>query len=227
MCALKYFKRGSLIKRRRKVKSYGMYLRAAGIALMVLAISSCFFGGTNSGIVLPELIDKPQLPPAPPNIQSSDFYIRSSLAIGTNGSVSWASLLNPITDRRWDSAAVTTMRRWVYSPAVYKGKRIPLRIIQVARVEYMRPVMLKVSQMVFVRISRADSVYRLLERGANFDSLASTLSPPISSLKMGRLGRIDVLRFPEEIRTELESLATNDFTSPLPLGSFFAIFRRD
>ena len=201
-------------------------LSLAIVGLAVLVAGCASFDGLESSVVPPTLIEKAPLPPPPQGFASQDFYIRMELLIGVDGSVRHVTLTKATGDREWDAAAIERIMQWKYSPALANDKPIQMRIIQTARVVSTQPVMMDLSQMTFATFTKADTAYRLLKAGAAFDSLAVICASEIHGVTNGHIGNVDIHRYPDEIQAELRSLKSGDFTAPLPLGPYFAIFQR-
>ncbi len=202
-------------------------LRLLKLFFLSLVLSGCsMFSGLTSSAVPPTLIQKSAFPPLPPTIASRTFDLRTDLIVSRTGSVVRAELLNSSGDRAWDSMAVSNIMTWKYSPATLNGKPIQMRISQVAHVVYNPPLSMVLSRIVCTRATEADSVFADLQRGASFDSLMSTITPTGSIINSDYLGEVDVRQFPDDIQKALQKLKFNEYTQPLQLGIYFAIFMR-
>ncbi len=194
--------------------------------LTAMSAGCASFGSLESSVVPPTLIEKVPLPPPPPGFAAQDFYIRMELLIAKDGSVRHVTMTKSTGDREWDAAATQRIMEWKYSPALMNDKPIQMRIIQTAKVVTSQPLMMDLSEMVFKSFSQADSVYSRLKAGAAFDSLAAEHATSVEGLTNGHIGEVDIHRFPDDVQDELRSLKQGEFTHPLPLGPYFAIFMR-
>ncbi len=190
-----------------------------------VTFSGCAIFGTMEGrITPPTLLEKPALP-VPPH-GSKDLFLKTELLIAKDGSVKRVCLLNSSGDPAWDSAAAGIIERWKYSPPLDNNVPVQMRIIQVAHVIANPPIMVHLAQMVFLTESQADSIKAILKAGASFDSLAQMNSLPNSTLRGGDLGEIDVHTFPQDIQSDLVGLRPGQVSRILPLGPYYAIFKR-
>ena len=106
------------------------------------------------------------------------------------------------------------------------SRPVQLRISQIAHVIYLAPVMMRLWEIVCSTAAEADSVFSALQAGKEFDSVAMQFSLSNSRTRGGYLGEVDIHQFPEEIQIELKRLKPGEFTRPLPLGSYFAIYKK-
>lgn len=174
----------------------------------------------------PTLIAKTSLPTLPSNVDSKNFYLKLNLLIGKDGSVKEVELENSSGDAKWDSLAAQSILQWKYSPAMLGSRPVQLRISQTAHVIYLAPVMMRLWEIVCSTAAEADSVSSALQAGKDFDSVAMQFSLSNSRTRGGYLGEVDIHQFPEEIQIELKRLKPGEFTRPLPLGSYFAIYKK-
>jgi TonB family protein len=196
-----------------------------GAALLMAGCAS--FDGLNSKIVPPTLIEKATLPQPPPAFDSRDFYIKMEILVGKDGAVRHVTLTRSTGDEKWDSAAVQRIMMWKFSPATLDDKPIQMRIIQTARVVSAQPEIMDISEIVCATSAHADSAYALLKSGAAFDSIAAIFRSSVPILTSGHIGEVDIHCYTGEVQDELQTLKRGDFTHPLPLGSFYAIFKRN
>lgn len=206
------------------LKPYLLLVLGSVVVLMTGCCAS--FNGSKSNIVPPTLIEKTPLPQPPPSLAAEDFYIKMEILVGQDGSVLHVTLVKSTNDSEWDAAALERIRQWKFSPALLDDKPIQMRIIQTARVVSSVPVMMDISQIVCTSSSLADSAYVLLQKGAKFDSTAAVLGSAGLSVQSGHIGNVDIHRFPNDVQNKLRNLKKGEFTHPLPLGPYFAIFMK-
>ena len=199
----------------------------AAVSMVALLLSGCaVFEGLGPEVTAPVLIEKTDFPQLPSTVTTRDFYLKLHLMIGEDGSVRQVSLENSSGDRSWDSAAVSCVMKWRYSPAMSNDKPIRMKIDQTAHVLYEPPIMMDLSEILCATQADADSVYAGLKSGVRFEVLASKYSIAKSKEDNGHLGNIDINRFPEEVSAVLKDLKPGEFTSPLKLGWYSAVFLR-
>ena len=195
------------------------------VGSMVVLLTGCAsFNSFDSMIVPPTLIEKTPLPQPPPSLAARDFYLRMEILVGRDGAVRNVMLTRSSNDSEWDAAALERIKQWKFSPATLDNKPIQMRIIQTAKVVSTVPIMMNLSEIVCPSFSRADSAYALLQKGAPFDSTATVYGATDLSVPTGRVGEVDIHCYSDDIQAELRNLKSGDFTHPLPLGPYFAIF---
>lgn len=196
--------------------------------LLILAVLCAGCAGSQpvDTYVAPKLIDQEPFPALPHNlaIYSQDF--RMKLQIGTDGSVMRAVLDHWSGDPEWDSLAVRNIRHWRFTPALYNGTPVRLWIDLHACVRCEEPVLRALAEIVLPTRVMADSVYTLLQQGGEFEHMASLYSIAPSRAQRGRLGEVDIHRFPDDVHEVLRDLKLNEYTSPLAVGSYFCIYKR-
>lgn len=200
-------------------------LFVSGVLALLLA-GCASFDGLNSRIVPPTLLEKVTLPQPPASLAARDFYLKMEILVGKDGSVRHVTLSKSSGDPEWDAAAIRRIMEWKFSPALLDDKPIQMRVIQTARVVTVPPVMMTLSELICTNFSRADSAFAMLRKGAQFDSIATVFGCKSISLESGYVGEVDINRYPDDIRSELSSLRSGQFTQPLALGPYFAIFKK-
>lgn len=192
-----------------------------------LLISGCaIFGVRENATVVPTVIEKSVLPTLPSNISEQGLYLKVELVISKRGAVRQVKLLNSSGDTGWDSTAAQTIRQWKYSPGLQNNKPVEMTITQITHVVSAQSLMVHLAQILFPTEGEADSALALLESGADFDSLAETQFIPNSVLRNGDMGLVDINLFAPPIQSDLASLKPHSFTSVLPLGPYYVIFKR-
>ena len=91
---------------------------------------------------------------------------------------------------------------------------------------YADPQYMKLAEILCTSEEEADSVYKVIEQGQNFNDLAMRYSVDPSREMGGILGEVNINVFPENIRRSLSKLAMNDYTKPIKYGDLYAIFKR-
>ncbi len=166
--------------------------------------------------------------PLPPLVSSGTRNLRIDLRmlVDENGDVAYAELVRPAVNPEWDSLARKTICGWKFSPAVVKGKAIRVWMRFPAIVHFAEPKMMELSEIVCESGTLADSLYSFLQNGADFDEIARKHSLSESAQQSGQLGKVNILRYPEEVQRVLTSIRDGAFTSPIHLGKHFIIFKR-
>jgi len=196
------------------------------LLLLGLALAGCVASQPTDSYIAPKLIDQEPFPTLPPNLASyrQDFHMK--LQVGTDGSVLRVQLAHWSGDPEWDSLVVSRIRRWRFTPGMYNGMPVKLWVDLHACVRCQEPVMMGVMEIVCPTRTIADSVYALLKRGSDFEMLAAQFSIAPSRTHGGRLGEVDIHRFPETVHEVLVDVKANEFTPPLAVGNYFGIYKR-
>jgi len=192
------------------------------IAIFIAGCST--FGGGESNIILPTLIQKTTLPPVPWPVNPDNFCLQLELLISRDGKVLHVDLRNTSGSKAWDSLAIQRIMQWKYSPATYNGTPIQVKIAQTARVVVTQPVRMRLSEIVCTTLAEANSIYSALEGGAPFDSLARVHSISSTAASGGYLGEVNINNFEDEIESALKDLIPGEFTHPLHLGQDYVIY---
>lgn len=175
---------------------------------------------------LPQLVYQVPLPPWPVSTTHRELSLDLKIYVGTDGVVRDAVLMTPTVFREWDKQALQEVRKWRFSPAMARGKPIPLWIRQTVRVQFEEPLLMVLAEIAVTEAALADSLYDLLESGVSFDTLAKRFSVAASREQGGLVGEIDVRTFPSDVRRELVKLREGRFSEPLVLGQQYVIYKR-
>ncbi len=196
------------------------------LLLLGLALSGCIASQPSETYIAPKLIDQEPFPALPPNlvVYRQDFHMK--LQIGTDGTVLHVLLDHWSGDPEWDSVAVHRIRHWRFSPGMYNGTPVKLWVDLHACVRCEEPVLMGIEEIMCPTRQIADSVYRLLQAGSDFETIASEFSIAPSRAHGGRLGEVDIHRFPDAVHTALLDIKTNEYTLPLAVGNYFCIYKR-
>ncbi len=196
------------------------------LAFAVLPGGCSIFGIRGNEPVMPVAIEKADLPPAPAGAPNGSLFLKTRLLITKRGAVKRVQLINSSGNPAWDSAAAAAITHWKYSPGLENGKPIEMSVIQVMHVISTPPRLVHLMQMWFSSESEADSVLAMLRSGSSFDSLVKIHSIPNSVLRSGYMGLVNIHLFPRNVRRQLVNLKPRRFTSVLPIGPYYVIFKR-
>ncbi len=201
-------------------------MRPLIIALWVTLFAGCTSTQPISELILPELLIQQPLPPFPVQVISPILKIELEILVVEDGSVRYARLLNTSGNIEWDSAALTAVKHWIYSPAVYQGKPVRLWLHQTATVQFSQPYLVPLAEIICSTRAEADSAFTRLEQGCQFCDMVLMYSISTSREQKGSLGEVNIRLYPDYIEHQLEQLAENQFTKPIKYGEKFIIFKR-
>ncbi len=193
------------------------------LSLVCLWGCSVFQNSTKN--IAPRLLLQQPLPAVSSKMQpglklSMDLYVK------TDGTVGAVKLLNTSGDKNWDSLAIESIKKWQFTPAVVDDKDVGIWMRQTVVIEYMDPQIIPLAEIVCPTLEEADSVYEALDKGNDFGDLAVLHSIAKSKEQKGNLGKIDIRRYPENIRQELIKLQADEYTSPMEYGNNYIILKR-
>ena len=155
-----------------------------------------------------------------------ELKIELKLRIAKDSSIQEVIFLSSNTDPQWEASAIKEIQKWRFLPATQNGIPVPVWIRQVIIIRPEKSFKMSLSKIIFSDYGGADSIYTLLKKGEDFDSLVRTISIAPPSEHQRKLGEIDIRTFPIHIQKELEKLNVGEFTTPLQLGNSFIIFKR-
>jgi TonB family protein len=194
--------------------------------IFLLILSGCsLFRLTDSSTIEPKLIKQAPLPDIPASLQQ-EFLFYCEMLVDENGNVEKASLIKSSGDKAWDSLAVISLLNWKFSPALSGNVPVKKLIHRKVIVHFAEPHRILLAEIILNTITAADSVYNALLNGAEFEYLAVHYSISNSKINGGKLGKVDIQHYSDDINWALAKLKENEFTQPLEYGKYFAIFKR-
>ncbi len=199
------------------------------VSLLAIAFAlspGCSSSQPDSNTTMPILVQQQPLPAFPPTASASLLRIPLELHISKTGTVTDAVLIRSSGDAAWDSAALTAIRSWRYTPAKVNGIPVPIWVQQTAVIRFSEPQLIPLAEIVCSDAGRADSAYQMLKNGAGFGETARRFSCADSKVQDGDLGTVNIQIYPESVRRAMRGLAAGEFTAPIPYGDRYAIFYR-
>jgi len=175
---------------------------------------------------LPQLIYQAPLPEWPVSSAGREINLDLKIYVQSDGTVRNVVLMRPTGFRDWDARALQEIRKWRFSPAMARGKPVPLWIRQVVRIQFEPPVYMALAEIVVNETSLADSILGLLDSGESFEALARRFSVAESRERGGMLGKVDIRTYPAHIRRELADLREGHWSELLSLGQRYVIYKR-
>ncbi|NUN70729.1 MAG: TonB family protein [Bacteroidetes bacterium] len=196
------------------------------LTFSLFLLTGCSSSQPDTNTSLPILIQQQPLPAFPNTAAASQLRIPLELHISKTGTVTDAVLIRSSGDAAWDSAAITAIRSWRYTPAKVNGVPVPIWVQQTAVIRFSEPQLVPLAEIVCSDAGRADSAYQMLKQGAGFGETARRFSCAESRVQDGNLGTVNIQIYPEEVRNAMRGLAAGEFTAPIPYGDRYAIFYR-
>lgn len=173
----------------------------------------------------PELITYAPLPPFHPLPSNHILKLKVVLCVKEDGTVEHARLASSSGDASWDSLAEQSIKQWRYAPPMRNGVPTAVWVHQQVVVQFDDPILMPLSHLSAFSQSQADSLYDLLTRGVDFETLVQHYAAA-SRERGGFLGTVDIRTYAPRIREALKDLHQGEFTRPLRLGDKFEIFKR-
>lgn len=200
------------------------------VSLLAIAFAlspGCSSSQPDSNTTMPILVQQQPLPAFPTSTAAASLLrIPLELHISKAGTVTDAVLIRSSGDAAWDSAALTAIRSWRYTPAKVNGIPVPIWVQQTAVIRFSEPQLIPLAEIVCSDAGRADSAYQMLKNGAGFGETARRFSCADSKVQDGDLGTVNIQIYPESVRRAMRGLAAGEFTAPIPYGDRYAIFYR-
>ena len=106
------------------------------------------------------------------------------------------------------------------------AKGVWVRQLVVVQVQTQEPVMMILGELVCSSLREADSLFALIQKGTEFDSLAGLALGTPSGGQGGISEAVDIMMYPRRIREELLDLNTNEVTRPVKVGRKYVIYKR-
>jgi len=174
----------------------------------------------------PELVRLTPLPPMSSLGPTGGLRLIVMLHVLKDGTVEEARIIGSSGVAEWDSLALQSIRQWQFTPARRNGEPIDIWIRQPIAIKPQEQTILTLAELALPTKREADSLYLLLENGADFDTLVSHSSIAYSRQYGGHLGAVDISVYPEHVRRELQKLSQGEFTPPLRVGERYLIYKR-
>jgi TonB family protein len=173
----------------------------------------------------PELVKSAPLPPVVSNFPGGGVRFTVLILVLKDGTVGRAKMLESSGDAQWDSLALKSVAKWQFIPAREEGVPVDLWVRQPLRVQVREPIVMTLAALTSASEQEADSLYLLLEHGANFDSLAlhSALGPREGN---GLPRPVDISMFAPQPREEIQKLEEGQVSHPLRIGNRYIIYKR-
>ncbi|HTY60429.1 MAG TPA: TonB family protein [Bacteroidota bacterium] len=193
--------------------------------LMFLLAGCSAIQQTPEPIQRPELVRSAPLPPIVQNSPGGEMKLTVAILVLKDGAVGDADLISSSGDPDWDSLALRSIMQWQYTPGRREGRPMEVWLRQPLRVQFHEPVVMNLAGLISATEQAADSLYLLIERGADFDSLFA-LARADSGVRRTSLGSVDVSMYAKQLRSEFLRLNEGDVTRPLRIGATFVIYKR-
>ncbi len=186
------------------------------ISITLLLLAGC---GVTQEVAGPiervELVSMTPLPPITLGSHQRGTTLNVLIHILPDGTVEDARMLRSSGDVEWDSLALQSMRQWRYVP--YRRDSVPIGVWfrQQVVLKIQEPIIWTIGELVSSSPYEADSLYGLLEKGTDLDSLFRRA-----------IGTFDIARYPKNVRDALSRLDPGECTSPLRRGKEYVIYKR-
>jgi hypothetical protein len=172
----------------------------------------------------PVLLVQYPFPAIPVSMSKPDYTLIGDILISEDGSVSDVRLNSG--NKEWDSMAASTIRQWKYSPRLVNNKPTACWVHQKMKIKIADPLMFPLAAVVCTTSEQADSVYVHLISGYKLKEAAQEFSALPVQGDNYELGEINILQYPENIRSNLSKLNEGEFTKPLQYDDMYIIFQR-
>ena len=174
---------------------------------------------------LPHPIGELSLPVYPPS-SVPKLHLEVRAFITADGTVREAQFSPHSGNDLWDSLAVSSIRRWRFTPAMQGGAAVSVWIRFPMTVHFGEPRPVTLAEIVCPTRELADSLYSLLLDGADFGVLARQFSSARSRTRDGHLGKVNLGAYSLTVQMTVTSIGEGEVTGPLRIGDGYVIFKR-
>jgi TonB family protein len=202
-----------------------MPVKRTMLFLLILIAGCSPIQQTQTPIRPPELVRSAPLPSFVPVQPGGEMRITVMILVRTDGSVGDVNLVRSSSDPGWDSLALGSIKHWQFNPGMRDGKPTEVWLRQPLRVQFRESMVMNLEGLISLTESAADSLYSLLTRGANFDTLFFYALQDGGNRRTS-VGPVDVSMYAKTLREELQRLTVGAVTRPLRVGTTFIIFKR-
>jgi len=144
--------------------------------------------------------------------------------IRADGSVAGVSLLTSSGDAAWDTQAVRAMKGWRFTRNPL-GEETPIRYSVVVRPALEDQIFMTLGEIPSSSRREADSLYALLENGADFSALAQAAAPTGAAARP-LVQTLDITALPATVKDRVHCLREEEITRPFRIGSGYFIYKR-
>ncbi len=173
-----------------------------------------------------ELVAMTPLPPLSSISLLSGLKLNAMFRLQNDGSVAEIKLLRSSGDPHWDALAIDSMKQWRFTTLPRETAPVDHWIRFAIVVQIQEQIVMTLGELVSPNPQEADSLYVLLQNGAQFDSLARRARHGISSRTDWFFESVNIAKYPQHIREQLTKLRVNGFTLPLRVGTNYVIYKR-
>jgi TonB family protein len=186
------------------------------VSVTLLLLAGC--GGTQQ-VAAPterlELISMTPLPPITSMSYAAGLKLNVLIHVLQDGTIENIRMLGSSGDGEWDSLALQAMKKWRYAPPRRDSVPIDVWFRQLVVVQIQEPVVMTIGELVSASLHEADSLYAMLEKGADLDVLFKQA-----------IGTFDIMKYPPNVRNKLGKLRQGENTSPFRVGDKYVIYKR-
>ena len=158
-------------------------------------------------------------------IVSNAPKLEIQLDIDSDGRVSQAQFVRATQDTNWNAEALRRILSWKFLPARMGEKPVATTVRFPVRLQFLDPILLSLAEIVCESRDCIDSAYEAVQKGEEFDSVAHRFSAAPTAERGGKIGWVDVRRYPSDVREELMRLRKGEVSQPLVLGAKFVMFK--
>jgi len=189
------------------------------------ALAGCASGPrTDSAGPQVQILSSTPLPALPVPATGPGLKLNVLFRIRADGSVASVSLLTSSGDAAWDTQAVRAMADWRFTRNPL-GEVTPIRYSVVVRPSLEDQLFMTLGELPAASKREADSLYALLENGADFFALAQAAAPPEAAARP-LVQTLDVTALPASIKDRVHCLREEEITRPFRVGAGYFIYKR-
>jgi TonB family protein len=174
----------------------------------------------------PEIVSMSSLPGFAAPYAFGKLKLSVLFLVRKDGTVSEVQLAKSSGDPLWDRAAIDSMKQWRFAMSLQVSDTTDRWVQSTVAIQVEEPTIIALAELRAETRAQADSLFALLQSGAEFETMVTQAQLPSSTVSGKILGITSIARYPQHVREELRRLGTNDITRPIRVGNSYIIFKR-
>ena len=173
-----------------------------------------------------ELISMTELPPLSSPAIGFGVKLVALFQVRPDGTTKDVTLVRPSGVPEWDRPAIDSMKQWRFTPLATGEQQVDRWLRHAVIVQVQDPVVMRLAEMVVPTQHMADSLFALLEGGADFDALGRRASKESEGGFLKQAEAVNIARYPSHVRNTLSLLRPDQVSRPIRIGLNYVIFKR-
>jgi len=173
-----------------------------------------------------ELISMTELPPLSSPPIGFGVKLVAVFHVLPDGTTKDVTLVRPSGVPEWDRPAIDSMKQWRFTPLASSEPQVDRWLRHAVIVQVQDPVVMRLAEMAVPTQQMADSLYALLEGGADYEALGRRVSNESEGGSLKQAEAVNIARYPSHVRNALSLLRAGQVSRPIRIGLNYVIFKR-